>query len=99
MIFVLLFQGPTGFLTEAVRNAYPSVDSFFFMSGCLLSYITLKEMDALERKCGGELTKKEWTRFWIMYYVHRYIRYFLGEINSLQRLTFLLLLKIFTQVF
>ena len=35
---------------DVIRNATLSVDSFFFMSGVLLSFITLKEMDALKRR-------------------------------------------------
>jgi len=48
-----------------VINAFPSVDSFFLIGACLLSYITLKELDKTN---GGGV------KFWIMYYVHRYIR-------------------------
>jgi peptidoglycan/LPS O-acetylase OafA/YrhL len=50
---------------EPILNAFPSVDTFFFIGACLLSYITLKELDKTK---GGN------TKFWIMYYVHRYIR-------------------------
>ena len=50
---------------EPILNAFPSVDSFFFIGASLLSYLTLKELD---RSQGGSL------KFWLMYYVHRYIR-------------------------
>ena len=49
----------------AVLNALPSVDSFFLIGSTLLAYITLKELDKTN---GGGV------KFWIMYYVHRYIR-------------------------
>ena len=48
---------------QAVGNAYFSVDSFFFLSGVLVAYLTLREM---KRKNG---------RFPVLhYYVHRYLR-------------------------
>ena len=67
-----------------ISNALPSVDSFFLIgnliflsnvwcyisnksSGAtLLSYLTLKELD---KNNGGSL------KFWIMFVVHRYIRW------------------------
>ena len=48
-----------------VANAFPSVDSFFLIGATLLSYITLKELDKTN---GGGI------KFWVLYYVHRYIR-------------------------
>ena len=51
------------FSTQAVENAYFSVDSFFFLSGVLVAYLTLREM------------KKKDGRFPILhYYIHRYLR-------------------------
>jgi peptidoglycan/LPS O-acetylase OafA/YrhL len=50
---------------EPMLNAFPSVDSFFFIGATLLSYTTLKALDTTK---GGNI------KFWIMYYVHRYIR-------------------------
>jgi peptidoglycan/LPS O-acetylase OafA/YrhL len=44
-------------------NGYISVDSFFFMGGCLLTFLTFKELDRVK----GRLNV-------IMFYVHRYIR-------------------------
>jgi len=48
-----------------IFNATESVDSFFMIGGCLLTYLTLREVHKLK---GGNV------KFWIMYYVHRYIR-------------------------
>ena len=48
-----------------IINAQVSVDSFFMIGGCLLSYLSLKEVTKLK---GGSI------KFWIMFYVHRYIR-------------------------
>ena len=49
---------------QAILNGFPSVDSFFFIGATLLSYITLKELDK----------NKSSIKFWLMFYVHRYIR-------------------------
>ena len=45
-----------------IFNATESVDSFFVIGGCLLSYLTLKEVT---KQKGGSI------KFWIMYFVHR----------------------------
>ena len=37
------------FAFQAVSNAFPAVDTFFLISGCLLSYLSLKEMDKTKR--------------------------------------------------
>ena len=51
------------FSFQAVGNAYFAVDSFFFLSGLLVAYLTLRQM---ARKKG---------RFpFLIYYVHRYLR-------------------------
>ena len=51
------------FSYQAISNAFFSVDSFFFLSGLLVAYLTLREM---KRKNG---------RFpFLMYYLHRYLR-------------------------
>ena len=51
------------FSFQPIINGFFSVDSFFFLSGCLVSYLTLREM---ERKKG---------RFpFLTYYLHRYLR-------------------------
>jgi len=50
---------------QAISNSYVSVDTFFFIGATLLAYLTIKE---LEKTKGGNVM------FWIMYYVHRYIR-------------------------
>ena len=49
---------------QAVDNAFVSVDTFFLMSGCLVSYLMLKEMD----KTGGRVN-------FLVMYIHRYLRY------------------------
>lgn len=53
------------FALQAVANGFPSVDSFFLLSGCLLAYLTLKELDKVK---GGGIA------FWITFYIHRYLR-------------------------
>ena len=51
------------FSYQAVSNGFFSVDSFFFLSGVLVAYLTLRQM---KRKNG---------RFpYLMYYIHRYLR-------------------------
>ena len=51
------------FSFQAISNAFFSVDSFFFLSGALVAYLTLREM---ERK-GGRFPV-------ITYFLHRYLR-------------------------
>ena len=61
----------TSYAFQAVTNAFPSVDTFFLLSGCLVTYLTLKELD----KTNGRLN-------WIMFYVHRYLRYIFKSVIS-----------------
>jgi peptidoglycan/LPS O-acetylase OafA/YrhL len=49
---------------QAVSNAFPSVDTFFLLSGVLLAYLTLKELDRTKGRIN-----------WAMFYIHRYLRY------------------------
>jgi hypothetical protein len=58
-----MLTGGLGFPFRAVLNALPSVDTFFMLSGLLVAYLTLKELD----KCQGRFS-------FIMYYFHRYVR-------------------------
>ncbi|KAK3706696.1 hypothetical protein RRG08_019691 [Elysia crispata] len=48
---------------QAIINATYSVDTFFVLSGLLVTYLTLCEL----RKNAGKLN-------WVMFYVHRYLR-------------------------
>ena len=50
---------------QVVLNSFPSVDTFFFIGATLLAYIGLRELDKAK---GGNI------QFWILYYIHRYIR-------------------------
>ncbi|XP_038052533.1 uncharacterized protein LOC119725264 [Patiria miniata] len=54
---------PKSFLFSAVANANLSVDTFFFLSGLLLTYLTLKHL----KKANGRLN-------WFLFYLHRFIR-------------------------
>jgi len=63
MAFYMEVSGNGAF--AAVANAFSSVDSFFLIGSTLLCFITLKELDKAK---GGS------AKFWIMYFVHRYIR-------------------------
>jgi len=49
---------------RTLYNASPSTDSFFLIGSTLLSYLTLKHLE----KNGSSIN------FWIMYFVHRYLR-------------------------
>jgi peptidoglycan/LPS O-acetylase OafA/YrhL len=49
---------------QVVINALVSVDTFFLMSGCLVSYLMLKELD----KTRGRVN-------FLVMYIHRYLRY------------------------
>ena len=57
------FQLFNSFWFQAVDNAYASVDTFFLMSGCLVTYLMLKELD----KVKGNIN-------FLLLYVHRYLR-------------------------
>jgi len=50
-------------LFRVVLNGYPSVDSFFTIGGCLLSYLSFKHLE----KTSGKLNI-------FMVFIHRYIR-------------------------
>ena len=59
----IAYHSAPRFSTQVIVNGFFSVDSFFFLSGLLVAYLTLREM---ERKNG---------RFpFITYYLHRYLR-------------------------
>ena len=48
---------------ETIVNATVSVDTFFLMSGLLVSYLLLRELDGSEGKFNAAL-----------FYLHRYLR-------------------------
>ena len=50
-------------LMNVILNGFPSVDSFFLISGVLLSYLTLKELE----KTRGRISLP-------LFYIHRYLR-------------------------
>ncbi|XP_042239497.1 nose resistant to fluoxetine protein 6-like isoform X2 [Homarus americanus] len=60
--FFVLNKRINGFLFQAISNAFVSVDTFFFMSGLLVTYSTMREM-----KRTGKFNI-------ILFYVHRIIR-------------------------
>ena len=49
---------------QAVINAFVSVDTFFLMSGCLVSYLMLKDLDKTKGRINFPLL-----------YLHRYLRF------------------------
>ena len=49
---------------QVVINAFVSVDSFFLMSGCLVSYLMLKDLDKTKGRISFPLL-----------YLHRYLRF------------------------
>ena len=57
------FQLASTFGFRAILNAFPSVDSFYVMSGTLVAYLTFKELD----RTNGRLNL-------VFFYLHRYIR-------------------------
>jgi peptidoglycan/LPS O-acetylase OafA/YrhL len=65
---VVALTFPTQVLWMFINNGTVSVDTFFVMSGFLLCYLFLQRMHASK----GHAMKN--ARFWIMYYVHRYLR-------------------------
>ena len=68
----LLFGG-ADFGYEVLLNALPSVDTFFFMSGLLVAYLSFIEME-----------KKRFNL--ALFYIHRYIRYLQSRHILLQML-------------
>ena len=62
MIFLLQTAGDS-LLINAILNGFPSVDSFFLISGVLLTYLTLKELE----KTRGRISIP-------LFYIHRYLR-------------------------
>lgn len=57
------------FSYQVIINGFYSVDSFFFLSGLLVSYLTLREMN--RRRARG----KTWLAFpALSYYIHRFLR-------------------------
>ncbi|KAG7159223.1 Nose resistant to fluoxetine protein 6-like 2 [Homarus americanus] len=59
---VVILKRVNGFLFQAISNAFVSVDTFFFMSGLLVTYSTMREM-----KRTGKFNI-------ILFYVHRILR-------------------------
>ncbi|CAG2107209.1 unnamed protein product [Medioppia subpectinata] len=58
-------QLPKGFLFQTILNASLAIETFFFLSGVLVAYNTLKKMKTLSN----------WNlKTWISFYIHRYIR-------------------------
>ena len=58
------------FEAQAVLNAFVSVDTFFLMSGCLISYLMLKELE----KTKGRIN-------FLVMYIHRYLRYVMSDLK------------------
>ncbi|XP_064457551.1 nose resistant to fluoxetine protein 6-like isoform X2 [Ornithodoros turicata] len=54
---------PANFVEQGLANGTFSVDTFFFIAGLLIVYVTLKRLDAT----GGKMN-------WAVFYLHRYIR-------------------------
>ncbi len=55
-------------MSQMLTSTYFAVDSFFFLSGLLLGYMWFKELKKNRRQTMS-------ANAWIMYYVHRIIRY------------------------
>ena len=59
----LLYDVAPRFTFQAIVNGFFSVDSFFFLSGVLVAYLTLRDM-----------ARKKGKFSILMYYIHRYLR-------------------------
>ncbi len=63
LVFSKSYSSPNTNKFVMHRNPWVAVDSFFVLSGCLLSYLTMKELD----RSKGRLNIP-------FFYLHRYIR-------------------------
>lgn len=70
-VSVIIFQFLNHFWVRTTLNLIPSVDSFFLIGGCLLGYLTFKDMDRT----------KGWINL-ILFYTHRYIRWSINFYTS-----------------
>nr|XP_058949088.1 nose resistant to fluoxetine protein 6-like [Pocillopora verrucosa] len=78
--FVLFFQLLQRFTFEAIGNATFSVDSFFFLSGLLVSYLSLRHM---EKKNGQlPLFKYYFHRFWRLTPAYMFVLLFYDKLNG-----------------
>ena len=59
-------------LLEPISNIYYVVDTFFFMSGLLVTLSILRDLDKIKNNSLN--TKWDWLRFWLLHYIHRYLR-------------------------
>ncbi|XP_041476434.1 nose resistant to fluoxetine protein 6-like [Lytechinus variegatus] len=56
-----------GFL--AIINSSVSVDTFFVLSGFLVTYLTLRQIDSVRKR-----STTQWAGFWSLFYFHRWWR-------------------------
>ena len=69
---LLLTQNITkGFFFQIILNASLAIETFFFLSGLLVTYSTLRKINSTSQ--WGKLN-------WISYYIHRYVRMTPGNI-------------------
>eukprot|EP00057_Strongylocentrotus_purpuratus_P033640 XP_792203.3 PREDICTED: nose resistant to fluoxetine protein 6 [Strongylocentrotus purpuratus] len=54
---------------NAITNATLSVDTFFVLSGFLVTYLTLKQIDSVRKR-----STAQWAGFWSLFYFHRWWR-------------------------
>ena len=62
-LLTVLYDIAPRFTFQAILNGFFSVDSFFFLSGVLVAYLTLRDM-----------ARKKGKFSILMYYIHRYLR-------------------------
>lgn len=78
MHLIINLKEDLGFLMQGVVNSIHAVDSFFVLSGLLVSYGLLRELDRNKGRLNVPL-----------FYLHRYLRYYLktktwdGEIKEI----------------
>lgn len=62
---VLTRDLPKGLIFQIIMNASLAIETFFFLSGILVTYTTLKKMKSAP----------QWSKInWFAYYIHRYAR-------------------------
>lgn len=79
----LIIKVSNNFVGQVMSNATLSVDTYFFMSGFLLTYIYLTKVTSILEYKSISLTVK--LKYFFIGVMHRFVRYIFRYLNSLGR--------------